>query len=131
MQTETTCKYCGFTAPTENFPKKGKRNNQQRYRNICFDCYNERQEHHKHYQLKRNFGLTLEAYNVMLSAQGGVCAICGGNNPNGRSLAVDHDHETGKIRQLLCSNCNTGIGLLKDNPELLIRASAYLLRHKH
>lgn len=67
----------------------------------------------------------------MLAAQGGVCAICGETNASGRDLSVDHDHETGEIRQLLCSNCNTGIGLLKDNPELLIKASAYLMKHKH
>lgn len=64
----------------------------------------------------------------MLEMQGGVCAICGGKDKNFR-LAVDHCHQTGKIRGLLCSACNKAIGGFKDSPMLLIKAMRYL--HKH
>ena len=80
------------------------------------------------------FGITLAQYNQMLSDQRGVCAICGeeetvhSNARQGRkkSLAVDHDHQTGRVRGLLCSRCNTGIGWFRETPELLTRAAAYL-----
>jgi hypothetical protein len=56
--------------------------------------------------LKRKFGMTLDDYERMLKAQGGVCAICGEARPEERTLHVDHDHETGAIRGLLCFRCN-------------------------
>ena len=62
------------------------------------------------YQLKKNFGLTLEDYDNMLEYQKGMCAICGGVNKNGMRLAVDHNHDTGEIRGLLCQRCNTHLG---------------------
>lgn len=77
--------------------------------------------------LKR-YGLTHEAYESMLLAQGGVCAICGGMSPGGRRLAVDHDHVTGVVRALLCGTCNTGLGSYKDDPALLRAAAVYLER---
>lgn len=72
------------------------------------------------------YGLTTEQYAVMLAAQNGGCKICGGLNPSGRRLAVDHDHHTGKIRGILCSRCNSGIANFKDAPELLAKAIQYL-----
>ena len=77
--------------------------------------------------LKRCFGITLEEYGKMLENQGDVCAICGGSpDAKGKEFAVDHDHNTGKIRALLCRGCNVGIGNLKDDPELLEKAAAYI-----
>ena len=76
--------------------------------------------------LKRKFGLTLEEYDKMWQAQGGVCAICGKVNPNGWALSVDHDHKTGDIRALLCTMCNAGLGNFYDTPELLLKALYYL-----
>lgn len=81
--------------------------------------------HHRAYLLKRDFGITLAQYNIKLESQGGVCAICS-DPPGKRPLAVDHDHQTGKIRGLLCLTCNVGIGSLKDNSEILRRAITYL-----
>lgn len=63
--------------------------------------------------LKRKYGITLAEYDQMLEEQHGVCAICGGADPSGRRLAVDHDHETGKVRGLLCTSCNTRLGFLE------------------
>ncbi len=59
-------------------------------------------------------------------SQDGKCAIC--RIVPSRTMAVDHCHDTGAIRGLLCSNCNTGIGLLRDNPEILARAIIYLAK---
>jgi len=73
----------------------------------------------------RLYGVSRAQYEAMLESQGGMCAICGGP-PGVRSLAVDHDHETKRVRGLLCSGCNTGIGGLRENPELLGRAIDYL-----
>ena len=90
----------------------------------------------KHYDLKKNFGISLEQYGEMHEAQCGQCAICscqgtafGGDNGKSTTLAVDHDHETGAIRQLLCSRCNQGLGYFKDSVDLLEKASAYLRKH--
>jgi hypothetical protein len=76
--------------------------------------------------LQRTFGLTIEEYDEMLTAQGGACAICKGVEKSGKRLAVDHCHETGRVRGLLCTNCNNAIGGLQDNPTLLRAAADYL-----
>lgn len=80
-------------------------------------------------RLKQKFGINYDQYQIILQEQNGVCAIC--NEPESvknRSLSVDHDHITGKIRGLLCSNCNPGIGKFKEKIELLKKAVAYLER---
>lgn len=80
----------------------------------------------------RKYGLTPSEYDQMLNEQGGVCALCDkpetclGNNGEVKMLAVDHDHDTGDVRGLLCNNCNRAIGLFGDDPELLLKAVAYL-----
>ena len=85
-------------------------------------------------QLAR-YGLTVEQYDEMLAAQNGVCALCGNPpNPNGvraaSKLHADHDHATGRVRDLLCNNCNNGIGRFRDNPALLRAAAEYIERHR-
>lgn len=78
------------------------------------------------------YGLTEADYEEMLAAQGGGCMICGSLEAmKGRpdvSFRVDHDHTTGAVRGLLCAPCNSGLGHFKDNPDLLMRAAAYLTR---
>jgi hypothetical protein len=81
-----------------------------------------------HDYLRRDYGLTIEQYNQMFSAQGGVCAICKKPDPK-RRLAVDHCHDTGRVRELLCIKCNSAIGKLYDDPKMLDRAAAYLRKH--
>jgi hypothetical protein len=78
------------------------------------------------FYLKRTYGLTIKEYEAMLTGQGGVCRICKPPPPKGGKLHVDHDHNTGKVRGLLCRNCNHGLGNFKDNPFLLIEAYKYL-----
>jgi hypothetical protein len=76
------------------------------------------------YNLKQ-FGLTVEQYEEIYTTQNKGCAICGGVDKNKR-LAVDHCHTTGRVRGLLCAQCNQGLGLFKDSPEVLNKAAAYL-----
>jgi hypothetical protein len=77
--------------------------------------------------LRRFYGITVDDYEWLLSFQGGLCRICR-TAPSGRrkTLSVDHCHATDRIRGLLCDTCNRAIGLLRDDPEILRQAAAYL-----
>jgi hypothetical protein len=96
--------------------------------------YRKRKPHvMKSIDLKKRFGISLEEFELMLESQKHVCAICGHpersidhRTKRVRSLAVDHCHTTGKIRGLLCSDCNTALGLLKDNPETMANMIIYI-----
>lgn len=81
--------------------------------------------------LKSKYGLTLEDFSQMLGVQAGCCAGCGcslnmSENGKADSPHVDHDHVSGKVRGILCRNCNVGIGLLGDAPSTLRRLAIYL-----
>jgi len=79
----------------------------------------------------RKYGLTIAQYDAMLAAQNSACMICRlAFDDTPKSIHVDHCHGTGRVRGLLCSGCNTGIGCLQDSPEILRRASEYLRRAK-
>lgn len=85
----------------------------------------------KNSQLKKKYGITLEEYNKMYNEQEGCCAICDKHSTESKlSLAVDHCHLTGKIRGLLCNVCNSAIGKLKDDEDLLLKAVEYLRKYK-
>ena len=78
------------------------------------------------------YGLTPAAYDAMLAAQGGVCAICTrppSKEGRQKHLHVDHDHDSGRVRALLCGRCNLGIGTFGDSADLLSAAVEYLRRH--
>lgn len=75
--------------------------------------------------LKHRFGITSADYYEMLKEQKSVCAICGEKDEN-RNLHVDHDHETGEVRGLLCKQCNHGLGNFRDNKQYLNSAIEYL-----
>lgn len=79
--------------------------------------------------LIRTFGITHNDYDELLRGQGGGCAICGIVAGARRKLAVDHDAATGKVRGLLCENCNRAIGQLGHDPERIVRAAEYLRRY--
>jgi hypothetical protein len=90
-------------------------------------------EYYKTIWLKKKYGITLKEYNELLESQNYVCSICGkkenhihNKTKKKTDLAVDHCHDTGKIRGLLCTNCNIGIGYFKNNSDLLIAAAEYL-----
>lgn len=71
--------------------------------------------------------MTYDEFKQMFKKQKGVCKICGGLETK-RRLSVDHCHETGKVRGLLCQQCNIALGLFKDNPKLLKKAIKYLIK---
>lgn len=78
-------------------------------------------------ELKRKYNITSEEYTRILKDQGGVCAICGSSTPGGPGkFHVDHDHDTGKVRGLLCNNCNLGMGYYKDSIGVHLSAVQYL-----
>lgn len=79
-------------------------------------------------KLNRAFGITPDEFDRLLEAQAGKCAICGTSSPGGRwsRFSVDHDHETGRVRGLLCLRCNRALGLMDDDPRRLQRAANYL-----
>lgn len=83
-------------------------------------------------RLKRKYGLSLVEYDGLLSHQYGTCALCGTNDPGHPSgrFVVDHDHDTGVVRGLLCTGCNVGLGYFRDNPTLLLAAIGYLAHAK-
>jgi len=80
------------------------------------------------YDLQRKYGITSEDYNRMFAEQNGVCAIC--THPElDRRLSVDHCHETGRVRALLCAKCNRFLGVYKDKVDLFQRVVDYLRKH--
>lgn len=92
--------------------------------------------HELRISMKKHYGITVEQYLEMHDKQGGVCAVCGcaessvdPRTKRVRRLAVDHCHDTGKIRGLLCSSCNTAIGQMKDDVRILSSAISYLQKH--
>lgn len=74
--------------------------------------------------LRRKYNLTVEEYKALLAKQGNCCAIC--KKGSKRGLHIDHDHLTGEVRALLCSPCNSGLGMFKDDIRLLAQAIVYL-----
>ena len=81
-------------------------------------------------QLKTKYGITEEDYDSMYEFQGGCCDICGRHQTEFQSrLAVDHDHETGAVRSLLCGPCNMSIGLLGDDIATVREALNYLIKY--
>lgn len=93
------------------------------------DFYVNHPEKFLEYRVKR-YGISVEQYNELLMEQQGCCKICGVHESDlTKSLAIDHCHTKKQVRSLLCMNCNTGLGLFKDNIELLKKAIKYLELH--
>lgn len=91
----------------------------------------------KDHYLKKQFGIGLDQYHTLLESQGYVCAICGekeiainSNSGVAFGLAVDHCHTSGKVRGLLCKQCNNAVGFFKDSKEILTKAINYLQQHE-
>lgn len=151
-----TCRICKRELPKSNFHANGfrRKDGTSGLRTDCKDCSTE--VHRKYFDdskekvnarrraayqenkipairwnLKRYYGIEIEDYERMLVEQNSCCKICGKHNSEfSKRLNVDHDHETGKVRGLLCIKCNRGIGLLQDSPVILQRALEYLLNSK-
>lgn len=77
---------------------------------------------------KKTYGIDLEERDRLWTAQSRKCAICA--RPSELPLDMDHDHETGKVRGILCPQCNSGLGMFQDNPDILHDAARYLERYR-
>lgn len=111
------CNGCqGFVPVSDWFSNRGSRSGLSSYCKRCMRVKGA--ESH----LRRTYGLSATDYQRVSRTQGGVCAIC----RDGAAAHVDHDHETGRVRGLLCFNCNAGLGQFKDKTELLMAAMTYL-----
>jgi hypothetical protein len=86
----------------------------------------ERMAKRESWRLQHYYGVTKAKYDEMLLSQAGVCKICGSPRSTSHKLAVDHCHETGAVRGLLCLNCNQALGKFKEDPALLDSAASYL-----
>lgn len=124
------CRCCRTWLPEDEFGRNNRHPDGLGYQ--CRKCNRDRMR-------LANYGMTWAQYQQMLSAQGGGCAVCGGQCTTGRLLAVDHDHSCcpedsrscGRcIRGLLCSACNQGLGKFDDAPERLRAAAEYLELHR-
>lgn len=133
---EKQCIDCGKILPLSEFYRAYKDNvrgeckrcNMLRNRRWSEKNMDRSKGHSRKHQLSR-YGLTSEDCDRMYEAQNGLCAICNTPGKNGKRLAVDHDHGTGAVRQLLCTSCNMGIGYFRHDTGLLEAALAYLKRN--
>ena len=94
-------------------------------------AWQKRASNQRNAKLKHAYGITLSQYDQILEKQGDACAICGVTTPSSNqfgqiSFSVDHCHESGEVRGLLCDTCNRGLGYFKDNPLSLQKAIDYL-----
>jgi len=112
------CKKCAYAATKRSRARNRPGYNAAQARNAMIRYNKNRPD------LMRNFGITKAEYDAMVKSQKGRCAICG--DPPKTNLAVDHDHTTGKIRGLLCTNCNLGMGHFRDDVDRLRIAVRYL-----
>jgi hypothetical protein len=133
-----TCTKCGITKDITEFYKRGGKISPNTRHNHCKECTKSRvQTRHKenpllqrNNDLKRLYGITQQDYDRMIAEQNHQCAICKTTDPKGRHksnyFVVDHCHNTGKVRKLLCHNCNTALGLVGDNIDTLQKMIQYL-----
>jgi hypothetical protein len=120
MTDRKSCRECEIEKPIVNFEMSGRGYR----RNICMACRSARKRTRRS---ARTYAMSYQELLMIKEAQDYRCAICSVHEENvTKSLAIDHDHETGRVRGYLCNNCNRGIGLLKDNAEILSKAVEYL-----
>jgi Recombination endonuclease VII len=139
---QTHCKY-GHEFTQENTYVRPKKGNSRGGKRMCRACRASRikawvaknpersDERNRRYHLMKFYGLELDKFNEMIEDQNNKCPICKNElEETPRAKAVDHNHETGKIRSILCSLCNMGLGSFRDNEEYLRAAIDYLQKHK-
>ncbi len=141
---EKKCNKCKKKLPFSNFHKNKHNvaNNGREY--TCRQCKSiyrkkldkngipwreKNKEYARNSYYKRHYNITLEQYDQMFEDQDGVCAICCSINADGRRLAVDHNHKTNQVRELLCLKCNALVGSIETFGDLLTKAIGYLRKH--
>lgn len=135
---EKLCKACDTLKPLVDFAFANKSEGIRHP--YCKECANFRRHNNPAYAearrratLKNSYGITLEYYNKLLVEQEGKCKICKTTTPGNarcKNFNVDHDHETGKIRGLLCGPCNLKVGYVEKTPELLEQILLYIKKGK-
>ena len=131
------CRICLESKPLNSFGKDSAgRDNKRSYCKPCDQARSKKwkdsnkekiAEYNAHYKREYTYGLSKEDYLVLLETQDNKCAICNTDQKElTRKLVVDHCHTTKKVRGLLCSHCNVGIGMLKENENNLMAAIQYL-----
>ncbi|MEV5876006.1 endonuclease VII domain-containing protein [Streptomyces sp. NPDC052101] len=111
------CPQCGVVKPHSEWERN--RATSDGWASYCRAC---RAERNRASYFKRKYGLTEIERDALIASQRGLCAIC----LAAPAVHVDHCHNTGRVRGVLCFNCNSGLGLLRDDPEVVRRAAAYL-----
>lgn len=107
--------------------KKWRADNRERHNELCRNWHRADPIRSRTHELKKKFGITHDDYLKMLKDQGGKCLICGNESAGDRAhFSVDHNHNTGKIRGLLCTKCNRGLGCFNDSLVLMRKAVRYL-----
>ena len=121
------CPECGEVKSLAEFPTS--KRSSSGYLSYCKPCHivvcnrsREKQGGNRNYHLRRRYGITAEHYDQMLAEQGGLCALC----REAPAEHVDHDHKTGRVRGLLCFNCNGALGQFRDRRDLILAAISYL-----
>lgn len=104
--------------------------NREQVNRYARERYKKEPDRYADYDRKKKYGLPAGRYIEMLAEQGGVCAICKSPDPGARAFHVDHCHDTGAVRGLLCGKCNNGIGQLQHSETILLSAIDYLRNHK-
>ena len=134
-----TCNKCNIEKDASEFNKKtASKDGLQYHCKECASSYKKKykkspkgKSNQRKTNLKRNYGITPEQYDEILKSQDYKCAICRYDKPGGRGrFHVDHDHETGQVRGLLCHSCNTSLGGFKDNPSITDAATNYLIQYQ-
>lgn len=128
MRSEKRCPICGETKVASEFPSN--RSQKDGLASYCKPCHNKKIKEiaqrlyggHANFLMMKRYGITLEEKARMIEAQGGLCLIC----EKKPAKHVDHCHETGKVRGILCFSCNRGLGKFEDDPSLMERAITYL-----
>lgn len=122
------CSKCNELKPLNQFSKDKYKKSQ--ITSACKNCRRRESGRWKEIDLKRFYGITKEQYNKMLQDQDYSCAICKRHTSElNRTLSVDHDHNTGKVRGLLCVRCNTKLGILEDE-NFKQEANKYLIKDR-
>lgn len=109
--------------------KKWNRENRERFNENKRRSAKNNPDSCKNIQLRNKFGITLEEYKNILAKQNECCAICGEKCRTGKDLAVDHNHQTSKVRGLLCQGCNIGLGQFKESKIIFSNAIRYLKKY--
>jgi hypothetical protein len=124
------CPRCQQTLPLSSFGSN--RSSRDGYTSYCRSCHNTVGRETKirlyggtrEYHLRHRYGITVAEFDALVETQGGTCAVCPGKPEH-----VDHDHETGTVRGVLCFNCNQALGNVRDDPDILYGLVDYLARH--